>query len=228
MNKMNFSSLTKGIKEKHANFIVSEVNVHCLRIAVLEGEYVWHFHPDTDELFIVLEGELLIDFKDRGTEVLKPNDTLLIPKGVIHRTRANARTVNLCMEQTSAETVMFNEGNVLKLICCKTDELHKQPFSEAQAKWSPLQNVKGFIRQWGGFRQSEDGWEAVIMALWESKHDYLNFMEHDHDAIFEKTNQTGTFQAIEVALIEGAAEINQALKSNCTVSEPGWMVDGRA
>lgn len=55
--KTNLLELTKEVAEKHANFLVSEVNDHCMRIAVLEGEYVWHIHPGSDELFIVLEGE---------------------------------------------------------------------------------------------------------------------------------------------------------------------------
>lgn len=130
--KTSLLELTKEVTEKHANFSVSEVNDHCMRIAVLEGEYVWHFHPGSDELFIVLEGELLIDFQDRPAEVLKANDSLLIPKGVIHRTRADVRSVNLCIEKTNAETVPFAEGNVLKLIRCKPAGQQLHAFSEAQ------------------------------------------------------------------------------------------------
>lgn len=63
----------------------------------------------THEWFIVLEGELLIDFKDKETAVLKANDSLLIPKGTIHRTRSYVRTVNLCVEHTRAKTVITEE-----------------------------------------------------------------------------------------------------------------------
>ncbi len=225
---MNFSDLTKDIKEKHANFIVSEVNDHCMRIAVLQGDYVWHFHPDSDELFIVLEGELLIDFKDRGTEAVKPNDSLLIPRGAIHRTRANVRTVNLCMEKTSAETVIFAEGHVLKLIQCKPAGQNKRPFSEAQAKWRPLQNINGLIRQWGGWRESENGPEAVIMALWKTKRDYLQFMEREHDLIYERTSQKGTFESSNIELIENPIDISRTLEKRALglVLEPEWTVNG--
>lgn len=224
--KTNLLELTKKVTEKHANFSVSEVNDHCMRIAVLEGEYVWHFHPGSDELFIVLEGELLIDFQDRPTEVLKANDSLLIPKGVIHRTRAHVRSVNLCIEKTNAETVAFAEGNVLKLIRCKSAEQQLQAFSEAQAKWAPLQYVSGFIRQWGGWMETEDGPEAVVLVLWKSKRDYLNFMAEHHDAIYERTNQKGTFESINITLFEEPAEISKTLQNNAPAPVPEWAIKG--
>ncbi|QEY92211.1 hypothetical protein BACIH_0421 [Bacillus amyloliquefaciens] len=86
-------------------------------LAVFTGEYDWHHHPDSDEWFIVLEGELLIDFKDKETAVLKANDSLLIPKGTIHRTRSYVRTVNLCVEHTHAKTVITEERHADQKDC---------------------------------------------------------------------------------------------------------------
>ncbi|CAG9611414.1 hypothetical protein BACCIP111899_00585 [Bacillus rhizoplanae] len=106
LEKINLLEMTRNITEQHKNFVVSNVNNHCLRIAVFTGEYDWHFHSNSDELFMVLEGELLIDFQDRETIALKPNDTLCIPAGTIHRTRALERTVNLCFEDVDADTVI--------------------------------------------------------------------------------------------------------------------------
>ncbi|WP_242219661.1 cupin domain-containing protein [Bacillus cereus group sp. BfR-BA-01380] len=106
MEKINLLELTKAITEQHKNFVVSNVNNHCLRIAVFTGEYEWHYHSNSDELFIVLEGELLIDFQDKETAILKSNDSILIPAGTIHRTRALKRTVNLCFENLEADTVI--------------------------------------------------------------------------------------------------------------------------
>lgn len=93
----NVLAIANEVKEKHANFLISEVNDHCVRLAVFTGKYDWHHHPDSDEF-----GELLIDFQDKETAVLKANDSLLIPKGTIHRTRSHVRTVNLCVEHTQA------------------------------------------------------------------------------------------------------------------------------
>lgn len=109
LEKINLQEITKDIKDQHVNFAVSNINNHCLRIAVFSGEYKWHYHSNSDELFMVLEGELLIDFKDKDTAVLKPNDTLLIPAGTVHRTRAKQRTVNLCFEDKDANTIIIDE-----------------------------------------------------------------------------------------------------------------------
>ncbi|PEZ10533.1 hypothetical protein CN326_01130 [Bacillus sp. AFS018417] len=106
LEKVNLLEMTRNITEQYKNFVVSDVNNHCLRIAVFIGEYDWHFHSNSDELFMVLEGELLIDFQDRETIALKANDTLCIPAGTIHRTRALKRTVNLCFEDVDADTVI--------------------------------------------------------------------------------------------------------------------------
>ena len=112
METVNLIELTKDIKDQHKNFVVSNINSHCLRIAVFTGEYDWHYHSNSDELFIVLEGELLIDFEDGETAVLKPNDSILIPACKIHRTRALKRTVNLCFEHIEADTI--KSGAIMK------------------------------------------------------------------------------------------------------------------
>ena len=61
---VNLKELSDIVNESHKNFIVSEINDSCLRLAVNEGEYPWHYHSNSDELFIVLEGELTIEFQD--------------------------------------------------------------------------------------------------------------------------------------------------------------------
>ncbi|MBO0794039.1 MAG: cupin domain-containing protein [Ktedonobacteraceae bacterium] len=75
----------------------------------MTGTYPWHRHPDADELFLVLEGELIIEFQDHEAVTLQPSEILTIPAGVIHRTRALHRTVNLCFEHTQATTEFLSE-----------------------------------------------------------------------------------------------------------------------
>jgi len=115
---------------------------------------------------------------------------------------------------------------VLKLIRCKSAEQQLQAFSEAQAKWAPLQYVSGFIRQWGGWVETEDGPEAVVLVLWKSKRDYLNFMAEHHDAIYERTNQKGTFESINITLFEEPAEISKTLQNNAPAPVPEWTIKG--
>ena len=66
-------------------------------MAVVEGEYHWHKHDDEDEFFFVLEGLLCVDLEDQ-TFTLAPRQGVVVPKGVVHRTRATERTVMLMVE----------------------------------------------------------------------------------------------------------------------------------
>jgi mannose-6-phosphate isomerase-like protein (cupin superfamily) len=105
MEKRNLTTTSNAVSERHSNFVLDEVNDHCLRLAVMEDKvFPWHFHPDSDEFFVVLEGELTIEFRDDQPVRLGPGDTLKVAAGKIHRTIAAARTVNLCFESSAAET----------------------------------------------------------------------------------------------------------------------------
>jgi mannose-6-phosphate isomerase-like protein (cupin superfamily) len=105
----NLSRISDAIKDKHKNVMIGEVNNHCVRLAVVQDTiYEWHHHPNSDELFIVLEGELTIEFQDEDTLVLKTGDFHTVSRGKIHRTRARGRTVNLCIEATVAELSSLN------------------------------------------------------------------------------------------------------------------------
>ena len=68
-----------------------------MRLGVIEGEYHWHKHDHDDEFFYVVEGKLLIDLEDKIAE-LGPRQGFVVPKGVLHRTRAPQRTVILMFE----------------------------------------------------------------------------------------------------------------------------------
>lgn len=103
---INLTKLSQSIHEEYKNFIVNEVNDSCLRMAVFQGIYRWHHHPNGDELFLVLEGELSIDFTDGTTQIIRPNEMYTVSAGVVHRTRAEVRTVNLCFEYLDSETVL--------------------------------------------------------------------------------------------------------------------------
>lgn len=97
LQKINLLESVSNINE-YTNFIVSEVNDHVLRIAVINGDFHWHEH-DTDELFMVLEGVLLIDLENGETIKLQPGEVFKVPAHMKHRTRSNGRTVNLCFEK---------------------------------------------------------------------------------------------------------------------------------
>ncbi len=95
----------KAVTESYRNMVVSKVNDSCLRLAVFNEQYQWHYHPTSDELFVVIDGCLVIDFEDGRELKLTAWQSVTVPAGTVHRTRAEGRTVNLCFEKLEAETV---------------------------------------------------------------------------------------------------------------------------
>ena len=87
-----------GAHEPWFNQTLTSVNDAVVRLGVIEGDFHWHHHDDTDEFFLVLEGQLLIDLEGRGTVALDPHQGFTVPRGVEHRTRAPARTSILMVE----------------------------------------------------------------------------------------------------------------------------------
>jgi mannose-6-phosphate isomerase-like protein (cupin superfamily) len=99
----------RDVADDYRNVVLSRVNASCLRLAVFRGEYRWHRHPHSDELFLVVEGRLEIDLADGRTLALGPWDCVVVPADVVHRTRAVGRTVNLTVETLGAETVFVDD-----------------------------------------------------------------------------------------------------------------------
>ena len=79
------------------NQTLCAVNDSVVRLGVVQGEYHWHKHDSDDEFFYVVEGRLHIDLEDRVIS-LAPRQGVVIPKGVLHRTRSPQRTVMLMVE----------------------------------------------------------------------------------------------------------------------------------
>jgi mannose-6-phosphate isomerase-like protein (cupin superfamily) len=100
LEKLDVNELTKGIKDDWKNFVVSEINDHVARLSVLQRDFHWHLHKNSDELFYVIEGKLFVDLEDRSEEI-GPGQMITIPKNVRHRTRSDSRTVILSFESAS-------------------------------------------------------------------------------------------------------------------------------
>ena len=80
------------------NQTLTSVNDSVVRLGVLEGDFHWHHHNTTDEFFLVLQGQLLIDLEGADTVTLEPHQGFTVPRGVRHRTRAPVRTSILMVE----------------------------------------------------------------------------------------------------------------------------------
>jgi mannose-6-phosphate isomerase-like protein (cupin superfamily) len=87
-----------SITEQWQPHRLTTVNDHDVKVARIQGEFVWHAHPDTDELFMVVSGELIVQLRDRDV-VLGPNEIFVIPAGVEHCPKADVVTEVLMFEK---------------------------------------------------------------------------------------------------------------------------------
>jgi mannose-6-phosphate isomerase-like protein (cupin superfamily) len=85
---LNIQTALNAISEYWQPHRLASINDYDVKVVKLKGEFVWHTHPDTDELFLVISGTLTIQLRDRDV-VLGPNDVFVVPKGVEHCPRAD-------------------------------------------------------------------------------------------------------------------------------------------
>ena len=76
--------------------IVARYNNNEVRLVKTDGEFVWHKHDETDELFLILEGEFDMDFRDR-TVTVRAGELLIVPRGIEHRPAARRGEVKLLL-----------------------------------------------------------------------------------------------------------------------------------
>lgn len=81
---INIRQKLGALNEQWAPRVVAEMNDYQFKVAKLEGDFVWHDHPETDETFLVIEGELRIDFRD-GAVHLSAGEMFVVPKGIEHK-----------------------------------------------------------------------------------------------------------------------------------------------
>jgi len=97
LEKFDVASLAAACTDQWYNQTLCKVNDSVMRLGVMQGEYHWHKHDSDDECFFVLDGVFLVDLEDKTIE-LGPRQGFVVPKGVIHRTRAPERAVILMFE----------------------------------------------------------------------------------------------------------------------------------
>jgi mannose-6-phosphate isomerase-like protein (cupin superfamily) len=94
---INFQQKLGLFSEQWTPKVIAEMNDYQFKVAKLEGDFVWHDHPDTDETFIVLEGTLRIDLRDGGV-TLNAGEMYVVPKGVSHKPYAESEVKVLLIE----------------------------------------------------------------------------------------------------------------------------------
>lgn len=94
---INFSEKFALFSERWSPKVVAELNDYQFKIVRIEGDFIWHDHPETDEAFIVLDGELRIDFRD-GFATIKPGEMYVVPKGIEHKPYAETEVRLMLIE----------------------------------------------------------------------------------------------------------------------------------
>ncbi len=105
-NVINIKGKFLKFSEYWSPKIISQMNDYHFKIAKVKGEFVWHSHPETDEVFIVIQGEMQIAFRD-GNATLKEGEMLVVPKGVEHKPIAEDECHILMVEPAGT----LNTGN---------------------------------------------------------------------------------------------------------------------
>ena len=95
--KVNLAEKLALFSEHWSPRIIGELNGQEVRLGKVQGEFVWHRHEDADELFLVIEGRLKIELRDRNI-VLEPGELFIVPRGVEHKPVSEEETAILMFE----------------------------------------------------------------------------------------------------------------------------------
>ena len=116
--KVNLAEKLATFDEPFRPKIVGYYNDNKLQVAKTRGEFVWHSHPDTDDLFLVLDGRLTIQLRDRDVE-LEAGEMFVVPRGVEHCPRADPEAHVLLIEPTGTR----NTGDSAEREAAPEDEI---------------------------------------------------------------------------------------------------------
>ena len=101
LSKIDVPKLVEECEDEWWNQTLCRVNDCVVRLGIIHGEFHWHQHDEEDEFFFVLQGKLWIDVENEESVLLAPHEGYMVPKGVVHRTRAPEKTVILMVERAS-------------------------------------------------------------------------------------------------------------------------------
>ncbi len=107
MRKVVLAEKLERIHDHWRPRVVGELNGQEVKVVKFRGEFIWHQHPDEDEMFLGISGRFRVEFRDRIVE-LGPGEFVIVPKGTEHRTAADAEASVLIFEPASVR----NTGNV--------------------------------------------------------------------------------------------------------------------
>ena len=102
MKKINFSSKFSKFSDRWSPKVIAEMNDYQFKLVKIKDDFIWHKHDDTDEVFIVLDGTIFIEFEDETIQI-NEGEMIVVPKGVEHRPVAEEETWLLLFEPLSTK-----------------------------------------------------------------------------------------------------------------------------
>ena len=115
-DKINLKEKLSKFSEHWSPRIIAEMNDYQFKLVKIKGDFVWHNHDNTDEVFIVLEGEMKIEFKDKTVE-LKEGEIFVVPKGVEHKPYAEKECKIMLVEPKG----VVNTGDAKSILKASND-----------------------------------------------------------------------------------------------------------
>ncbi|HYZ66341.1 MAG TPA: cupin domain-containing protein [Mycobacterium sp.] len=113
---VNLAQALKSFDDVYSPRIVASVNDYDVRIAHTEGEHLWHVHEDTDEFFLVLDGEFHVAVRDadgsESTAILRQGDTYVVPKGTEHKPSSPGGSILMFEPRGTSTTGDRHEGDI--------------------------------------------------------------------------------------------------------------------
>lgn len=116
MNAVNLTRALASFDEIYSPRVVTQLNDYDVKIAHVRGDHVWHVHEDTDELFLVLEGQFVVAVRDeRGTEetvTLEVGDVFVVPRGIEHKPSSPGGAILMFEPRGTSTTGDRHEGDI--------------------------------------------------------------------------------------------------------------------
>ena len=117
MKKINLKSKFKEFNETWSPKVIAEMNDYQFKLVKIKDEFVWHKHKDTDEVFIVIEGKINIEFEDQIVE-LNAGEMIVVPKGKKHKPYATEEAKIMLVEPRG----IINTGDIESDLTAKNDQ----------------------------------------------------------------------------------------------------------
>jgi mannose-6-phosphate isomerase-like protein (cupin superfamily) len=105
---INIADKLDKFSEHWSPKIIAQINDHQFKLVKFKGEFVWHKHDDTDEVFIVINGSMRIEFRDSDTVTITAGEMIVVPKGVEHRPVADDECHTMLLERSGT----INTGDI--------------------------------------------------------------------------------------------------------------------